>query len=285
MGNPEQFWSDPRSGVVVSGASSFWKDIAMCFDSGARPPIAPIKGGALDTHVLTLTAADGADFAAFAARAAKPTGVGVVILPDIRGLHHYYEELAERFAENGYDTVAIDYFGRTAGVGHGDARGDDFDWQTHVAQTKATQISFDTGAAVDYLRSAEGGAVQKVFTVGFCFGGSNSWQQAANGHGLSGAVGFYGRPLPPTRDGSPAPIERVHEYTAPLLGLFGGADTGIPQSAINEFDEALTQANKPHAFKTYPGAPHSFFDRRFAEHQDACADAWDRILGFIRENS
>jgi len=257
----------------------------MCFDSGARPPIAPIKGGALDTHVLTLKAADGAEFAAFAARAAKPTGVGVVILPDIRGLHHYYEELTERFAENGYDTVAVDYFGRTAGVGRGEARGDEFDWQTHVAQTKADQISQDTAAAVDYLRSAEGGGVKTIFTVGFCFGGSNSWHQAANGHGLAGAIGFYGRPTGPTRDGTPAPIERVNEYTAPLLGLFGGADQGIPQSAVDEFDQALTAAGKPHEFKTYEGAPHSFFDRRFAEHQEACADAWDRILGFIRKNS
>ena len=192
----------------------------MCFDSGARPPIAPIKGGSLDTRVLTLEAADGAKFAAFAARAAHPTGVGVVILPDIRGLHHYYEELAERFAENGYDTIAIDYFGRTAGVGRDEARGDDFDWQTHVAQTKAPQISQDTAAAVDYLKSEEGGSVKAIFTVGFCFGGSNSWHQAANGHGLSGAIGFYGRPTGPTRDGTPAPDRasgRVHRSAAGAL--------------------------------------------------------------------
>ncbi len=257
----------------------------MCFDSGARPPIAPIKGGSLDTRGLTLQAADGAKFAAFAARAAKPTGVGVVILPDIRGLHHYYEELAERFAENGYDTIAVDYFGRTAGVGRGEARGDDFDWQTHVAQTKADQISQDTAAAIGYLKSDEGGAVKAIFTVGFCFGGSNSWHQAANGHGLSGAVGFYGRPTGPTRDGTPAPIDRVNEYTAPLLGLFGGADQGIPQTSVDEFDQALTAAGKEHQFKTYEGAPHSFFDRRFEEHKEACADAWGRILGFIKAHS
>jgi carboxymethylenebutenolidase len=275
---------DPERTVAVI-YSFLWKEGVMCFDSGARPPIAPIKGGALDTHALTLKAADGVEFAAFAARAAKPAGAGVVILPDIRGLHHYYEELAERFAENGYDTIAIDYFGRTAGVGHGEARGDAFDWQTHVAQTKADQISLDTGAAVAYLRSADGGTMKTIFSVGFCFGGSNSWHQAANGHGLAGAIGFYGRPTGTTRDGTPPPIDRVNEYTAPLLGLFGGADQSIPQSAVDEFDQALTAAGKPHEFKTYEGAPHSFFDRRFAEHQEACADAWDRILGFIRKNS
>lgn len=257
----------------------------MCFDSDARPPILPIAGGALEAQGLTLVAADGAQFGAYAARAAEPVQVGVVILPDIRGLHFYYEELALRFAEHGYDTVAIDYFGRTAGVGRSGARGDDFDFQTHVAQTRLDQITQDTAAAIDYLKRPEGGGVTAVFTVGFCFGGSNSWHQAASQPGLAGAIGFYGRPLPPTRDGSPAPIERVNEYTAPLLGLFGGADQGIPVSAVEEFDRALTEAGKPHEFTVYPGAPHSFFDRRYEEHQDACADAWERVLDFMQRNS
>ncbi len=254
----------------------------MCFDSAARPPIRPIAGGALDTTELTLQASDGAQFAAFQARPLQPGQVGVVILPDVRGLHHYYQELALRFAEHGFHALAIDYFGRTAGVGQGEARGDSFEYQPHVAQTKAEQIKLDTAAALDQLKRA---SASTLFTVGFCFGGSNSWLQAANGLGLAGAIGFYGRPLGPTRDGSPAPIERVQEYSAPLLGLFGGADAGIPQSAVDEFDRALTAAGKPHEFKTYPGAPHSFFDRRFAEHQAACEDAWERILTFIRRNS
>ena len=87
----------------------------MCFDLDSHPPIAPIAGGALDLGALILTAADRNWFAAFRARAAEPTGAGVVILPDVRGLHPYYEELALRFAEHGIDALAIDWFGRTAG--------------------------------------------------------------------------------------------------------------------------------------------------------------------------
>lgn len=250
----------------------------MCFDDGAIPPVDAVDGASVHTETLTLTAADGAQFAAFLATPAARSGVGIVILPDIRGLHRYYEELAVRFAERGHTTIAIDYFGRTAGVGHGAARDESFDWQTHVAQTKAPQIAHDTAAALDRLRAA---GATTLFTVGFCFGGSNSWLQAANGLGLAGAIGFYGRPVGPTRDGSPAPIDRVAEYSAPLLGLFGGADAGIPQSAVDAFDAALTAAGKPHAFTTYPGAPHSFFDRRFAEHHEACRDAWEKMLAFI----
>ncbi|MCC6628265.1 MAG: dienelactone hydrolase family protein [Chloroflexi bacterium] len=250
----------------------------MCFDSTARPPIDPIAGGALDTRELTLTSADGSVMGAFAARAAAPTGVGVVILPDIRGLHTYYKELAVRCAEHGMDTVAFDFFGRTAGVGD---RGDSFEWQPHVAQTKASQIRDDVAACVAYLRASEGGAPRAIVTIGFCFGGSNSWLQAAGGHGLAAAIGFYGRPLGPTRDGSPAPVDRVADFACPVLGLFGGGDAGIPPEAVAAFEAALTQAGVPHELHTYPDAPHSFFDRHYVAWADASADAWQRILRFI----
>jgi carboxymethylenebutenolidase len=254
----------------------------MCFDSRARPPIQPIAGGAIDARHLTLTSADGAPFTAFAARAVAPGGAGVVILPDIRGLHRYYEELALRFAEHAVDAVAIDYFGRTAGLG---TRGDDFDWQTHVAQTKADQVHDDVAAAVAYLRSAAGGAPAAVFTIGFCFGGSYSWLQAAGGHGLAGAIGFYGRPLGPMRDGSPPPIERVSDFACPILGLFGGADQGIPASAVEQFAAALEGAGVQHEIVTYPGAPHSFLDRHFAQFAADSADAWARIRAFIARHA
>ncbi len=254
----------------------------MCFDGNARPPIRPIAGGAVDAREITLTSADGTPLTAFAAQAAQPGGAGIVILPDIRGLHRYYTELALRCAEHGIHAVAIDYFGRTAGLG---IRGDDFEWQPHVAQTQADQVRDDVAAAVAYLRSDEGGAPGAVFTLGFCFGGAHSWLQAANGHGLAGAIGFYGRPLGPMRDGSPAPIERLREFACPILGLFGGADQGIPPEAVAQFEAALTEAGLPHEIHTYPGAPHSFFDRHYTQHADASADAWQRILAFIRAHS
>jgi len=120
---------------------------------------------------MVLTAAGGNQFAAYFALAAKPTGAGMVVMPDVRGLHHFYKELAQRFAEAGVDAVAIDYFGRTAGIGD---RGESFDYKPHVEKTTPEGISADVAAAVAHLRSKEGGAVNAVFTVGFCFGGSTS---------------------------------------------------------------------------------------------------------------
>lgn len=250
----------------------------MCYDLEAQPPLPPVQGAAASAGDLELTAADGTRLAAFAARAGAPTGAGIVILPDVRGLHQFYKDLAVRFAEAGVDAVAIDYFARTAG---NTPRDDNFDFMAHVRETRAATIAADTAAAVAYLRSNAGGAARAIFTVGFCFGGTNSWMQAANGLGLAGAIGFYGRPVGPTFDGSPTPAERVREFQCPILGLFGGADQSIPESAAREFDAALTRAGIEHQLYTYPGAPHSFFDRRAAEHADAARDSWQRMLSFI----
>src|SRR5919201_2080256 len=188
----------------------------MCFEPDSEPPIPQIKGAAVSHDDLVLDSADGTRFAAFAASPEERTETGVVILPDVRGLYRFYEELALRFAERGIAAVAIDYFGRTAGVSK---RGDDFEYMPHVDQTTQETIQADTRAAVEYLR-AHGST--KVFTVGFCFGGRNSWLAAASGHGLAGAVGFYGRPGR-GRDGTPGPTERAREIAAPILALVGGA--------------------------------------------------------------
>ncbi len=248
----------------------------MCFPPDSVPPIRPITGGAVGHDHLTLTAADGNQFAAFEAVATEPMGAGVVILPDVRGLYRFYEELALRFAEQGYDAVAIDYFGRTAGVG---TRDDDFDYMEHVRQTTAAGVTADTRAAVARLRGEDPG--RRVFTVGFCFGGSNSWHQAANGLGLAGAIGFYGHPNREFPSGAMPLVGRAGEIACPILGLMGGDDPGIPETEVQAFRDALTAAGVPHEIVTYPGAPHSFFDRRYEDFAAESADAWRRVLDFI----
>ena len=96
----------------------------MCFDLDSSPPIPPISGAAVSHRDLVLEAADGNRLAAFAAWPDEPSGTGIVVLPDVRGLYRFYEELALRFAERGYAAIAFDYFGRTAGAAK---RGDDFE--------------------------------------------------------------------------------------------------------------------------------------------------------------
>src|SRR4029434_9510108 len=248
-----------------------------------RPPLTPIAGGSAGGKDLKLTSSGGTKFMAYAARAAKPTGAGMVVIPDVRGLHTYYKELADRFAEVGVDAVAIDFFARTATT---EDRSDKFDFMSEVPKTKPDQLQADIAAAAAYLRGKDGGQVRALVSVGFCLGGALSYLQSASDLGYAGVIGFYGWPLGLKRwPDRPKPIDAVGRYKAPVLSLFGGADEGIPSADIKAFDDALKKANVPHDCIIYPGAPHSFFDRKQTEFADASADAWKRVKDFVARNT
>jgi carboxymethylenebutenolidase len=246
----------------------------MCFRFDAIPPEIPagrrvIAGGAAG-EPLTLTSADGTEFSAYLARADGPAGV--VVLPDVRGLFRFYEQLAERFAAAGHSAIAIDYFGRTAGLG---PRNEDFEYAPHVAQTTPETVALDVHAAVERLR-AETGATT-IVTVGFCFGGAQSFMQGARDHGLAGAVGFYGSLV---REGQRWTLDGAPDISVPVLGLFAGDDRNITPDQVAEFGARL---RVPHEIHTYAGAPHSFFDRRQEQYAEQSEDAWNRVLGFIAQ--
>jgi carboxymethylenebutenolidase len=245
----------------------------MCFDADSLPPVPVISGAAVSHDDLVLIAADGNQLAAFRAVPEESAAAGVVILPDVRGLYGFYEELALRFAERGYAAVAIDYFGRTAGVAK---RADDFEYMPHVQETKPDLVQEDVAAAVQHLR---GLGCAAIFTVGFCFGGRNSWLAAASGHGLNGAVGFYGYPT--ERNGAIGPAERANEIESPILALQAGADQNITKVENDAFEAALRAAGVEHEIVVYEGAPHSFFDRKQEEFAEASEDAWNRTLRFL----
>ncbi len=247
----------------------------MCFDSDSVPPIPRITGAAVSHEDVVLEAADGNRIQAFVATPEETGDAAcVVILPDVRGLYRFYEELALRFAERGHPAIAIDYFGRTAGLGK---REDDWEYMPHVDQTTVEGIQADVGAAVAHVREK---GCTAIVTVGFCFGGRHSWLATAEDHGLAGAVGFYGRPGE-GRDGKPGPTDRAAELRGPILALMGGNDQGIPVEQVDAFEAALDLAGVENEIHVYPGAPHSFFDRKQEEFADASEDAWNRVLEFL----
>lgn len=238
----------------------------MCHSDASRPP-APPRRGDLGPHAdIVLTAGDGSRFDAYEAHPATTSTRGIVILPDNRGLHEYYKQLARYLAEAGFHAVAIDYYARTAGRGD---RSEAFDYVPHWKQATNEGVDADVLAAAAHLRSL---GVASLFTLGFCFGGGNSWRQAALIDDLAGAIGFYGRP-----DGVLALQRQVH---APLLMLLGGADQMIDPAAFDALLADMHQRGIDAERRVYADAPHSFFDRTYAEHGDECADAWHRILAF-----
>lgn len=249
----------------------------MCFEHDSVPPI-PKGDREARGHDLVLTARDGNRFSAFEATGADPSQAAVVVLPDVRGLFMFYKQLAMLFAHAGHDAVAIDYFGRTAGLGE---RPGDWDFWPHVHETTFAGIRDDVTAAVSRLRASD--QDRPVFTVGFCFGGSSSWHQAANGLRLAGAIGFYGKPRRPEE--TAGAIDRVAGMACPVLALMGGDDPSIPLEDVRRFEAALADAGVTHEVVVYPGAPHSFFDRRYEEFAADSADAWERVLAFIAANT
>jgi carboxymethylenebutenolidase len=245
----------------------------MCHGDDARPPLPPVGGAAPSTWDLQLTAADGTRVLAHAARTERPAGRGVVILPDVRGLHEFYRDLADRFAEAGVDAVAIDYFGRTAA---GEDRGHGFQYQPHMQQLRREHVWADAAAGVAHLRSPEGGAVRDVFSVGFCFGGSSSWSLAAAGIGVRAAIGFYG---------NPGRVEDVVDrLQVPILMLIAGADH-VPVGDSIAFANRVRATGVPVETHVYDNAPHSFFDRTYDQWRDYCDDAWRRLLDFMERHS
>ena len=242
----------------------------MCHEHDSRPPAPPRTGTVRERGVLTLTAADGMEFSAAFAAPEEEARVGVVVLPDVRGLHPYYVALAERFAETGAATVAIDWFGRTAGVcADPGTRGEDFDFRAHIPQTTPAGIDADITAAVGYLRERTSPGLP-VVTVGFCFGGSHSWRQAGGDLDLAGCAGFYGKPSIV----GPA-AERAHR---PTVMVIAGADTATPVADQLQLADTMRAAGAEVDAVVYEGAPHAFFDRAFGEWAEACADAWRHVL-------
>ena len=139
----------------------------------------------------------------------------------------------------------------------------------HVQQATPEAIAADVAAGVAQLRAR---GATRIFTVGFCFGGGYSWRQSADTEGLAGCVGFYGRPSLVT--------DAIDRMRAPLLMLIAGADANLPLADT----EALATAagvQVPVELVVFDGSPHSFFDRSFAEHEAACARAWDEIQRFV----
>ena len=199
-----------------------------------------------------------------------------MILPDVRGLYRFYEELALRLGEQGSRAVAIDYFGRTAGVGK---RDDDFQYRPHVPQT-TPRVSRPTWPRVACLREPGRGRLHgrvllrrpPLMAVG------------RGGHGLAGAIGFYGRPVR-ERTAHPARPSGPGSSAPPILGADGRRRPGIPVEDVRAFESALAAAGVEHEIVIYDGAPHSFFDRKQEEFADASADAWSRVLGFIERHS
>ena len=251
----------------------------MCFGLDSAPPIPVISGAAVSHDDLVLEARDGNRFAAFLATPDEPSDKGVVILPDVRGLYRFYEEVALRFAERGYTALALDYFGRTAGV---EKRDDEFEYRPHVDAVSPEQIQADVGRGCRAPALARG-------DVGL-HGGLLHGRPPVLARGCGGPrARGRGRLLRTTRRGR----RRLGAGRQQLAPRDRGAGAGAagrrrtrtsPRRTTRRSSARSPKPGVEHELVVYEGAPHSFFDRKQDEFAAASEDAWARVLEFVERH-
>jgi carboxymethylenebutenolidase len=230
---------------------------------------------------------NGFKMAAYRAAPAGKTGLPVVlVLSEIFGVHEYIADTARRFARAGYLAIAPELFER-----QGDAQsyGEMARLLAEVVdKVPDAQVMGDLDATVRWA-AANGGDVRKLAVTGFCWGGRQTWLYAAHNKNVKAGVAWYGRLVGTQNDLTPKnPIDIAANLTGPVLGLYGGADTGIPLDSVEKMKAALAAGNaaaKASKFVVYPDAPHAFHaDYRPSYRKEAADDGWKRALEWFKAN-
>lgn len=217
---------------------------------------------------------------------ARPDGVGpfpvILVVQEIFGVHEHIQDVCRRFAQQGYLALAPELFHR-----QGDVSGlSDFDAILEIVrQVPDAQVMADLDAAVVHA-AGEHGNVARLGITGFCWGGRITWLYAAHSALVGAGVAWYGRVSGDASELQPFhPVDVAGQLMAPVLGLYGGQDTGIPLSEVEKMQAALAAADSDSTFHIYLDAPHAFFaDYRPSYRQDAARDGWERALAWFRQH-
>lgn len=211
----------------------------------------------------------------------------IIVVSEIFGVHEYIADVTRRFAKLGYLAIAPEFFTR---AGDPNAYGTVADILTNVvAKTPDAQVLNDLQAALVWA-GKNGGDLKRVGVTGFCWGGRITWLAATLPQVRAG-VAWYGRLVGEKTEGNPRhPVDIASELKAPVLGLYGAADTGIPLESIDQMKTALAQAAakngaaKASQFEVYPDAPHAFHaDYRASYREGPAKDGWEKCLAWFKK--
>ena len=224
---------------------------------------------------------------AYRSMPAGKTGLPVVlVVSEIFGVHEYVADVTRRLARAGYLAIAPELFVRQGDPG---AYGEIARIQSEIiAKVPDEQLMSDLDACVAWA-GHHGGQTDKLAITGFCWGGRVAWLYAAHQPRLKAAVAWYGRLTGPVTPNNPShPLDRVAQLKAPVLGLYGGADTGIPLASVDTMKQALAHgpaAARASEFVVYPDTPHAFHaDYRPSYRQGPAEDGWQRLLGWLKRH-
>ena len=208
----------------------------------------------------------------------------ILVVQEIFGVHEHIKDICRRFAKLGYLAVAPELYARQGDV----SKIQDIQQiiSTVVSKVPDTQVLADLDAAVNWAKASGKGDTERLAITGFCWGGRIVWLYAAHSPALKAGVAWYGRLDSPKDDLHPAhPIDRVGELKAPVLGLYGGADSGIPNELVAKMQEKLKAAQKPSEIVLYPDTPHGFYaDYRASYREQEANDGWKRLLAWFEKH-
>lgn len=280
------------SGHLSEGGATRRTALKAALGVGYAAAVSPIMAQtALKTPADGLVAGEvgidvkGFKMPAYRAAPAGKTGLPVVlVLSEIFGVHEYIADTARRFAQAGYLAIAPELF-----VRQGDAQGYGEIAKLMaevIAKVPDAQVMGDLDAALDWA-GAHGGDLSRVGITGFCWGGRQTWLYAAHNPRIKAAVAWYGRLVGQATELTPKhPVDVAAQLHGPVLGLYGGADTGISQDTVEKMKAALAQGNaaaKASQFVVYPDAPHAFHaDYRPSYRKEAAEDGWNRALAWFK---
>ena len=252
----------------------------------------PVSAQAIHTDTTGITAGDAkvkvadGEMPVYYAKPANAANAPVILVAmEIFGLHEYIKDVTRRLAKAGAFAVAPDYYFR---------KGEDLTKITEISKLMPivnpkpdAELIADLDATAAWAKS-QGGDTNRLGVMGFCRGGRTVWVYAASNPSLKAGVAFYGTVVDPPAQKSiwpKSPTELAPEMKAPVLGLYGEADQGIPVAQVEAMKAALQAAGKPAEFKIYPGAPHGFHaDYRQSYRKEAAEDAWNQMITWFKKN-
>jgi carboxymethylenebutenolidase len=251
----------------------------------------PVRAQAIQTDASGLTTGEAkvkvsdGEMPVYFARPANVQNPPVILVAmEIFGLHEYIKDVTRRLAKAGAFAIAPDYYFR---------KGEDLTKITEppklmpiVNAKPDAELFSDLDATVAWAKS-QGGDTDRLGVMGFCRGGRTVWEYSAHNGNLKAGVAFYGSLVDPEAQKAiwpKSPTERASEVKAPVLGLYGEADQGIPVAQVEAIKAALQAAGKTAEFKIYPGAPHGFHaDYRASYRKEAAEDAWNQMIAWFKK--
>jgi carboxymethylenebutenolidase len=258
--------------------------------AGFAAAASPVAGEVITTSTDGLTVADGkvpsGDFQVpiYEARPAGPGKYPVaLVIPEVFGMHEHIKDVARRFAKEGYLGITFEPYARDGGVSH---LSDLAEVRKVVDPVPDARVMGDLDALVAYVKKHPAARADRIGVTGFCRGGMYTLLFAAHSREVKAAVPWYGSIKPAKTPGvrTAGPLDLVGQIQAPILGLYGAEDLGIPVADVKEMEAALKAAGKTAEFVIYPGAPHAFHaDYRPSYRAEAAKDAWGRCVGFFNK--